>query len=80
MRDAGVDGSPSRHNVSKLGALMTLAQEGSHPPHQKVRDAHTGQLPEKNAVINMIKCLAIGKKQHAQEFSRVCLVLAAKDD
>ena len=40
LRDAGVDGSPFRHVVSKLGALSTPAQEGSRPLHQKVRDAH----------------------------------------
>ena len=68
-RDASVDGGPFRHHVSKLGALTTPAQEGSHPPCQKVRDAHAGQLPEKNAVINTIKCLAIVKKQNTQDFS-----------
>ena len=40
LRDASVDGSPFRHDVSKLGALSTPAQEGSRPPHHKVRDAH----------------------------------------
>ena len=69
LRDTGVDGSPFPHDVSKLGALTMPAQEGSHPPRQKVRDAHAGQLPEKNAVINAIKCLAIVEKQHAQDFS-----------
>ena len=38
LRDTGVDDSPFRHDVTKLGALTTPAQEGSHPPRQKVRD------------------------------------------
>ena len=43
LRDAGVDGSPFRHDVSKLGALTTTAQKGSQPPRRQVRDAHAGQ-------------------------------------